>query len=154
MRSYMKAAHIGLLCSPTMNVACFKSQRSGHTNLYLLPLGDCPSDSEGCASVVAPIPVFAEAAEQSGAVWSPAGSQLAFLTNRNGTHSIAVAEVTLLPPCGGSADATASATTAAVAVTHHRILYTPLGGGGGSGGEVGMCSGLSWAPSGLPSCSW
>ena len=60
----------------------FRSQRSGHTNIWTSPITNGGE----------PEPLAPQDAEQDNAVWSPVGNQVAFTTNHNGTLELRVAE--------------------------------------------------------------
>ncbi len=59
----------------------FRSQRSGHTNIWTAPIDG------GEPAALAP-----EEAEQDNAVWSPTGRQVAFTSNNNGTLELRVSD--------------------------------------------------------------
>jgi hypothetical protein len=59
--NYMKTAHFALKASPASGLACFRSQRSGHTNLWLVrlepgaqPFPLCPEEAEQGAETTSP----------------------------------------------------------------------------------------------------
>ena len=85
----------------------FRSQRSGHTNIWTVPI------SGGEPDALAP-----EGAEQGDAAWSPAGQQVVYTSNHNGTLELRVAEAS-----GGES----------------RALFSP---------ETGVCSSPQWSPDG------
>ena len=59
----------------------FRSQRSGHVNIWTAPVvGGSPE------------PLAPEEAEQGDAVWSPAGQKVAYTSNHNGTLELRVAD--------------------------------------------------------------
>lgn len=70
------------IISPDSQYLLFRSHRSGWINYWVKNL----STNELS-------PVFAEEADQNDAVWSPDGSQVAFTSNVNGTHSLNVITV-------------------------------------------------------------
>ena len=59
----------------------FRSQRSGHVNIWTAPVAGGE-----------PEPLSLEDAEQDHAVWSPAAQQVAYTSNRNGTLELRVAD--------------------------------------------------------------
>ena len=85
----------------------FRSQRSGHVNIWTAPVAGGE-----------PEPLSLEDAEQDHAVWSPAGQQVAYTSNRNGTLELRVADAST-----GESGA----------------LFSP---------GVGVCSAPQWSPDG------
>ena len=85
----------------------FRSQRSGHVNIWTAPAagGD-------------PEQLSPEDAEQDQAVWSPAGQQVAYTSNRNGTLELRVTDAS---------------------TGESRALFSP---------GVGVCSAPQWSPDG------
>ena len=87
--------------------ALFRSQRSGHINIWTAPIAGGEPDA------LAP-----EEAEQGDAAWSPAGQQVVYTSNHNGTLELRVADAS-----GGES----------------RALFSP---------ETGVCSSPQWSPDG------
>ena len=85
----------------------FRSQRSGHVNIWTAPVAGGE-----------PEPLSLEDAEQDHAVWSPAGQQVAYTSNRNGTLELRVTDAST-----GESGA----------------LFSP---------GVGVCSAPQWSPDG------
>ena len=85
----------------------FRSQRSGHVNIWTAPVAGGE-----------PEPLSLEDAEQDHAVWFPAGQQVAYTSNRNGTLELRVADAST-----GESGA----------------LFSP---------GVGVCSAPQWSPDG------
>ena len=85
----------------------FRSQRSGHVNIWTAPVAGGE-----------PEPLSLEDAEQDHAVWSPAGQQVAYTSNRNSTLELRVADAST-----GESGA----------------LFSP---------GVGVCSAPQWSPDG------
>ena len=84
-----------------------RSQRSGHINIWTAPVAGGE-----------PEPLSPDDAEQDHAVWSPAGQQVAYTSNRNGTLELRVADAST-----GESEA----------------LFSP---------GVGVCSAPQWSPDG------
>ena len=61
--------------------ALFRSQRSGHVNIWTAPLAGGE-----------PEPLAPEESEQNDAVWSPTGQQVVYTSNHNGTLELRVAD--------------------------------------------------------------
>ena len=76
------------LVSPDGERVLFRSQRSGHVNIWTAPVAGGR-----------PEPLAPEEAEQDNAVWSPAGQQVVYTSNHNGTLELRVAAVRA-PPAG------------------------------------------------------
>ena len=68
------------LVSSNGDTALFRSQRSGYTNIWRVPLDNGE-----------PEPLVAEEADQSDAAWSPDGKEVAYISNHNGTFGLKVA---------------------------------------------------------------
>ena len=69
------------LVSPDGERALFRSQRSGHINIWTVPVAGGE-----------PEPLAPEDAEQGDAVWSPEGQRVAYTSNHNGTIELRVAD--------------------------------------------------------------
>ena len=69
------------LVSPDGERVLFRSQRSGHINIWTAPVASG-----------APEPLAPEEAEQDDAVWSPEGRRVAYTSNHNGTLELRVAD--------------------------------------------------------------
>ncbi|MDE2715739.1 MAG: S9 family peptidase [Chloroflexota bacterium] len=85
----------------------FRSQRSGHTNIWTAPVAGGEPES-----------LSLEDAEQDHAVWSPAGQQVAYTSNCNGTLELRVTDAS---------------------TGESRALFSP---------GVGVCSAPQWSPDG------
>ena len=70
------------LVSPDGERVLFRSQRSGHVNIWTAPADGGEPES-----------LSLEDAEQDHAVWSPAGHQVAYTSNHNGALELRVADV-------------------------------------------------------------
>ena len=97
--------------SPDGKWLLFRSQRSGYINYWKVSL-----------ETGEPSPLAPEETEQSGATWSPNGSEVAYVSNRNGTL-----EVRLAGAEGGES----------------RSLFNP---------GMGVCAAPSWSPDGSQIC--
>ncbi len=96
---YRQGASFGFpLVSPDGKTVLFRSQRSGWTSYWAVPMAG------GLPRQLAP-----ENADQSDARWSPDGSQVLFLSMTNGTQSLEVA-----PAAGGAARTVVAPTTGMV----------------------------------------
>ena len=84
----------------------FRSQRSGYINIWAVPTGGEPG------------PLAPDEAEQGDAAWSPAGQQVVYTSNHNGTLELRVADAS-----NGES----------------RTLFSP---------EMGVCSAPQWSPDG------
>ncbi len=69
------------LVSPDGERALFRSQRSGHINIWTAPVAGGE-----------PEPLAPEEADQDDAVWSPSGRQVAYTSNHNGALELRVAD--------------------------------------------------------------
>ena len=69
------------LVSPDGERTLFRSQRSGHVNIWTAPVGGGE-----------PEPLAPEEAEQDNAAWSPARQQVVYTSNHNGTLELRVAD--------------------------------------------------------------
>jgi len=95
------------MASPDGKTVLYRSHRSGWINYWLVPLAGGE-----------PRPVAAEAADQSGAFWSPDGKWIAYISNDNGTEYLRVVSAS-----GGRA----------------KNLVSP---------KMGVCSRPQWSPDG------
>ena len=102
------------LVSPDGERVLFRSQRSGHVNIWTAPVAGGR-----------PEPLAPEEAEQDNAVWSPAGQQVVYTSNHNGTLELRVAAVRAPRRDASNGES--------------RTLFSP---------GLGVCSTPQWSPDG------